>query len=155
MPDGFTPVSLSLFDNQVSLIVTQYSLKGVNVLVHCRGECLTFCDERLVDHALLSFPTCSHITYCSHVIPTFRRCRTCGSHCFSVGNQDGLCPSSSKPCPCGRSGSPTSPSNDQSTRLGIIGRATHRVGTSDCHVDRRTCHRHDSSSTRIKGHREF
>ena len=38
MPDGFTPVSLPLFDSQISLIVSEYSLKGVNVLVHCRGK---------------------------------------------------------------------------------------------------------------------
>ncbi|WOO80260.1 uncharacterized protein LOC62_03G003770 [Vanrija pseudolonga] len=37
MPDGFTPVSLQLFDAQVSLIATKYTLKGINVLVHCRG----------------------------------------------------------------------------------------------------------------------
>ncbi|TXT07418.1 hypothetical protein VHUM_03138 [Vanrija humicola] len=37
MPDGFTPVSLQLFDAQVTLIATKYSLKGINVLVHCRG----------------------------------------------------------------------------------------------------------------------
>ncbi|WVN90678.1 uncharacterized protein L203_105920 [Cryptococcus depauperatus CBS 7841] len=37
MPDGFTPVSIELFDAQVTLIVTRYSLQGVNVLVHCRG----------------------------------------------------------------------------------------------------------------------
>jgi hypothetical protein len=42
MPDGFTPVSLSLFDSQVSLITAEYSLKGVNVLVHCRGESISF-----------------------------------------------------------------------------------------------------------------
>lgn len=38
MPDGFTPVSISLFDSQVSLIATRYSLRGINVLVHCRGQ---------------------------------------------------------------------------------------------------------------------
>ena len=37
MPDGFTPVSISLFDAQVSLIATRYTLRGINVLVHCRG----------------------------------------------------------------------------------------------------------------------
>ncbi|WVR00311.1 hypothetical protein IAU59_007454 [Kwoniella sp. CBS 9459] len=37
MPDGFTPVSLGLFDSQVTLIATKYSLQGTNVLVHCRG----------------------------------------------------------------------------------------------------------------------
>ena len=37
MPDGFTPVSLSLFDAQINLIATKYSLSGINVLVHCRG----------------------------------------------------------------------------------------------------------------------
>ncbi|WVR07837.1 hypothetical protein IAU60_004880 [Kwoniella sp. DSM 27419] len=37
MPDGFTPVSLALFDSQVTLIATKYSLQGTNVLVHCRG----------------------------------------------------------------------------------------------------------------------
>lgn len=56
MPDGFTPVSLSLFDSQVSLVVTQYSLKGINVLVHCRGECFDFDIEYLVDHV---FPVSS------------------------------------------------------------------------------------------------
>jgi protein-tyrosine phosphatase len=38
MPDGFTPVSLQLFDAQVSMIVTKYTLRGTNVLVHCRGR---------------------------------------------------------------------------------------------------------------------
>lgn len=38
MPDGFTPVSMELFDSQVSLIATKYTLQGINVLVHCRGE---------------------------------------------------------------------------------------------------------------------
>lgn len=38
MPDGFTPVSVELFDSQVSLIATKYTLQGINVLVHCRGE---------------------------------------------------------------------------------------------------------------------
>ncbi|WWC91524.1 uncharacterized protein L201_006470 [Kwoniella dendrophila CBS 6074] len=37
MPDGFTPVNTALFDSQVTLIATKYSLQGVNVLVHCRG----------------------------------------------------------------------------------------------------------------------
>lgn len=37
MPDGFTPVSIALFDAQVSLIATRYTLRGVDVLVHCRG----------------------------------------------------------------------------------------------------------------------
>ncbi|KIR62340.1 hypothetical protein I314_03278 [Cryptococcus bacillisporus CA1873] len=37
MPDGFTPVSMELFDSQVSLIATKYTLQGINVLVHCRG----------------------------------------------------------------------------------------------------------------------
>ncbi|KAI9634224.1 uncharacterized protein MKK02DRAFT_17453, partial [Dioszegia hungarica] len=37
MPDGFTPSSLALFDTQVSRICSGYTLKGVNVLVHCRG----------------------------------------------------------------------------------------------------------------------
>ncbi|OCF32149.1 hypothetical protein I317_07126 [Kwoniella heveanensis CBS 569] len=37
MPDGFTPVSLGLFDSQVTLIATKYTLQGTNVLVHCRG----------------------------------------------------------------------------------------------------------------------
>ncbi|BEI90688.1 uncharacterized protein CcaverHIS019_0307580 [Cutaneotrichosporon cavernicola] len=37
MPDGFTPVSLQLFDAQVSLITQRYTLQGINVLVHCRG----------------------------------------------------------------------------------------------------------------------
>ncbi|GMK53800.1 hypothetical protein CspeluHIS016_0103860 [Cutaneotrichosporon spelunceum] len=37
MPDGFTPVSLQLFDAQVSLIAERYTLQGINVLVHCRG----------------------------------------------------------------------------------------------------------------------
>nr|ADE10061.1 PTPc [Tremella fuciformis] len=37
MPDGFTPVSMALFDSQVGLIATEYTLKGANVLVHCRG----------------------------------------------------------------------------------------------------------------------
>ncbi|EIW71839.1 hypothetical protein TREMEDRAFT_60759 [Tremella mesenterica DSM 1558] len=37
MPDGFTPVSLELFDTQVGLIVKNYSLEGINVLAHCRG----------------------------------------------------------------------------------------------------------------------
>ncbi|WWC64387.1 uncharacterized protein I303_106997 [Kwoniella dejecticola CBS 10117] len=37
MPDGFTPVNIALFDSQVTLIATKYSLQGVNVLVHCRG----------------------------------------------------------------------------------------------------------------------
>lgn len=43
MPDGFTPVSMALFDSQVGLIATEYTLKGVNVLVHCRGERLRWC----------------------------------------------------------------------------------------------------------------
>lgn len=38
MPDGFTPVSLQLFDAQVSLIAQRYTLQGINVLIHCRGE---------------------------------------------------------------------------------------------------------------------
>lgn len=38
MPDGFTPSSLALFDQQVTLLCSRYTLKGVNVLVHCRGE---------------------------------------------------------------------------------------------------------------------
>lgn len=38
MPDGFTPVSLSLFDAQINLIATKYSLHGTDVLVHCRGQ---------------------------------------------------------------------------------------------------------------------
>ena len=42
MPDGFTPVSLSLFDAQINLIATRYSLHGTNVLVHCRGQLLVF-----------------------------------------------------------------------------------------------------------------
>jgi protein-tyrosine phosphatase len=37
MPDGFTPVSISLFDAQINLIATRYTLRGINVLVHCRG----------------------------------------------------------------------------------------------------------------------
>ncbi|ORX40745.1 hypothetical protein BD324DRAFT_611927 [Kockovaella imperatae] len=37
MPDGFTPVSLSLFDAQINLIAEKYTLQGINVLVHCRG----------------------------------------------------------------------------------------------------------------------
>ncbi|WWD19474.1 hypothetical protein CI109_103934 [Kwoniella shandongensis] len=37
MPDGFTPVSMGLFDAQVTLIATKYTLQGINVLVHCRG----------------------------------------------------------------------------------------------------------------------
>ncbi|KAK6909622.1 hypothetical protein I203_103643 [Kwoniella mangroviensis CBS 8507] len=37
MPDGFTPVNIGLFDSQITLIATKYSLQGVNVLVHCRG----------------------------------------------------------------------------------------------------------------------
>ncbi|KAL7418272.1 hypothetical protein Q5752_006728 [Cryptotrichosporon argae] len=37
MPDGFTPVSLELFDKQVDLLVNNYTLKGINVLIHCRG----------------------------------------------------------------------------------------------------------------------
>ena len=37
MPDGFTPVSISLFDAQITLIATRYTLRGINVLVHCRG----------------------------------------------------------------------------------------------------------------------
>lgn len=43
MPDGFTPVSLRLFDSQITLIASKYTLKGVNVLVHCRGESIFFC----------------------------------------------------------------------------------------------------------------
>lgn len=38
MPDGFTPVSLQLFDAQVTLIAQQYTLQGIDVLVHCRGR---------------------------------------------------------------------------------------------------------------------
>ena len=45
MPDGFTPVSLNLFDEQVSMIVRDYSLKGINVLVHCRGESFLYTFE--------------------------------------------------------------------------------------------------------------
>ncbi|KAK4683575.1 hypothetical protein P7C73_g6668, partial [Tremellales sp. Uapishka_1] len=37
MPDGFTPHSVNLFDAQVTLLVTKYSLQGINTLVHCRG----------------------------------------------------------------------------------------------------------------------
>ncbi|WRT70404.1 uncharacterized protein IL334_007402 [Kwoniella shivajii] len=37
MPDGFTPVNMALFDSQITLITTKYSLQGINVLVHCRG----------------------------------------------------------------------------------------------------------------------
>ncbi|ORY28170.1 protein-tyrosine phosphatase-like protein [Naematelia encephala] len=37
MPDGFTPVSLSLFDSQVDLLISRYSLQGTDILVHCRG----------------------------------------------------------------------------------------------------------------------
>ncbi|WWC71827.1 uncharacterized protein I206_105786 [Kwoniella pini CBS 10737] len=37
MPDGFTPVNMGLFDSQITLIATKYSLQGINVLVHCRG----------------------------------------------------------------------------------------------------------------------
>lgn len=37
MPDGFTPVSIQMFDSQVELICQNYTLEGINVLVHCRG----------------------------------------------------------------------------------------------------------------------
>ncbi|WVQ84882.1 hypothetical protein IAT38_007045 [Cryptococcus sp. DSM 104549] len=37
MPDGLTPASMALFDSQVTLIATKYTLQGTNVLVHCRG----------------------------------------------------------------------------------------------------------------------
>ncbi|WVQ72968.1 hypothetical protein IAR50_002530 [Cryptococcus sp. DSM 104548] len=37
MPDGFTMVSMELFDSQVALIAQKYTLQGINVLVHCRG----------------------------------------------------------------------------------------------------------------------
>jgi len=64
MPDGFTPVSLSLFDNQVSLIVRDYSLKGINVLVHCRGESFAFAPEHLVDHFFSRLPVSSLASNC-------------------------------------------------------------------------------------------
>jgi len=37
MPDGFTPVSMRMFDQHVGLICQKYTLEGINVLVHCRG----------------------------------------------------------------------------------------------------------------------
>ncbi|CDZ98297.1 Protein-tyrosine/Dual specificity phosphatase [Phaffia rhodozyma] len=37
MPEGLTPTSLSQFDAQISSIVTRYTLRGINVLAHCRG----------------------------------------------------------------------------------------------------------------------
>lgn len=37
MPDGLTPVSIQMFDTQVELICQNYTLEGINVLVHCRG----------------------------------------------------------------------------------------------------------------------
>lgn len=39
MPEGFTPASIEMFDKEIELIVKQYSLKGINVLTHCRGSC--------------------------------------------------------------------------------------------------------------------
>ena len=38
MPDGFTFSSLALYDEQITRIASRYTLKGVNVLVHCRGQ---------------------------------------------------------------------------------------------------------------------
>lgn len=37
MPDGLTPISFSQFDAAIQLVVTRYTLRGSNVLVHCRG----------------------------------------------------------------------------------------------------------------------
>jgi hypothetical protein len=61
MPDGFTPVSLSLFDDQVSLIVRDYSLKGVNVLVHCRGEYSIFAKTLLTKSLSFLYLFTSHL----------------------------------------------------------------------------------------------
>jgi hypothetical protein len=37
MPEGLTPTSLPSFDAHLHRIITQYTLRGINVLAHCRG----------------------------------------------------------------------------------------------------------------------
>ena len=37
MPEGLTPTSVPAFDAQISYIVRTYSLRGIDVLSHCRG----------------------------------------------------------------------------------------------------------------------
>lgn len=37
MPEGLTPTSLSTFDAHISHIITSYTLRGIDVLAHCRG----------------------------------------------------------------------------------------------------------------------
>ena len=80
MPDGFTPVSLTLFDEQVSMIVRDYSLKGINVLVHCRGESfdLHFEGMQLLTTFSLRFPPSA--PYPS-TIPHYHPPRL-STHCF-------------------------------------------------------------------------
>lgn len=37
MPEGLTPTSLPVFDSQISHIIRTYTLRGIDVLSHCRG----------------------------------------------------------------------------------------------------------------------
>jgi protein-tyrosine phosphatase len=37
MAEGFSPTDVTLTDNVITSVVEQYTLRGVNVLVHCRG----------------------------------------------------------------------------------------------------------------------
>ena len=37
MPEGLTPTSLPAFDAQIAHLIRSYTLKGIDVLSHCRG----------------------------------------------------------------------------------------------------------------------
>lgn len=37
MPEGLTPTSLPIFDSQITHLVRTYTLRGIDVLSHCRG----------------------------------------------------------------------------------------------------------------------
>ena len=37
MPEGLTPTSLPDFDAQISYLIRSYTLRGIDVLSHCRG----------------------------------------------------------------------------------------------------------------------
>lgn len=127
MPDGFTPVSVSLFDAQIDLIATRYSLHGTNVLTHCRGQ-------------FLSLARCHHHT---HLVFFVRRCWSCRTDRMCLGYQDGF-----------RTPSPISRHRRASCDPSRI-RDTRRSRTPDRHVHRGTRYRDDPKSSWIKSYREL
>lgn len=37
MPEGLAPIDIEAFDNHLQRIIDSYTLRGISVLVHCRG----------------------------------------------------------------------------------------------------------------------